>query len=163
MADDARTQVRFDPELVSSYRLVGYENRAMDDHSFDDLSADAGELGAGHHASALYEVRLAPGVAPGTQIGTAQVLWKTPEHERPPRTPSAEVLAADPESGMSDSLALATAVADLAQVAKGYGAEYEPPASAYDVQARAAELAVARRPGRGRAGGARRRGWQYLP
>ena len=146
VADDARTQVRFDPELVSSYRLVGYENRAMDDHSFDDLSADAGELGAGHHASALYEVWLAPDVAPGTQIGTAQVLWKTPSTNAP-ATASAEVFAADPEGGMSDSLALATAVADLAQVAKGYGAEYEPPASAYDVQARAAELASRGVPG----------------
>ena len=37
VADDARTQVSFDPELVSSYRLVGYENRAMDDDSFADL------------------------------------------------------------------------------------------------------------------------------
>ncbi len=146
VADDARTQVRFDPELVSSYRLVGYENRAMDDHSFDDLSADAGELGAGHHASALYEVWLAPDVAPGTQIGTAQVLWKTPSTNAP-ATASAEVFAADPEGGMSDSLALATAVADLAQVAKGYGAEDEPPASAYDVQARAAELASRGVPG----------------
>ena len=83
VADDARTQVSFDPELVSSYRLVGYENRAMDDHSFADLSADAGELGAGHHASALYEVWTAPGVAPGTPIGTAQVLWKTPGTNAP--------------------------------------------------------------------------------
>ena len=97
VADDARTQVAFDPELVSSYRLVGYENRAMDDHSFDDLSADAGELGAGHHASALYEVRLAPGVAPGTPIGTAQVLWKTPGTNAP-ASATAEVLAADPEA-----------------------------------------------------------------
>ena len=145
VADDARTQVSFDPELVSSYRLVGYENRAMDDHSFADLSADAGELGAGHHASALYEVWPAPGVAPGTQIGTAQVLWKTPGTNAP-ASAGAPVLAADPEAPMSDSLALATAVADLAQLTEGYGVD-GPPTGAYDVQARAAELATRGVPG----------------
>jgi Ca-activated chloride channel family protein len=146
VADDARTQVSFDPELVSSYRLVGYENRAMDDHSFADLSADAGELGAGHHASALYEVWTAPGVAPGTPIGTAQVLWKTPSTNAP-ASASAALLAADPDAPMSDSLALATAVADLAQTAKGHGVDGQPAASAYDVQARAAELATRGVPG----------------
>ena len=48
---------------------------------------------------------------------------------------------------MSDSLALATAVADLAQITQGYGVDGEPPASAYDVQARAAELATRGVPG----------------
>ncbi len=146
VADDARTQVELDPELVTSYRLVGYENRAMDDDSFEDLGADAGELGAGHHASALYEVRLAPGVVPGERIGTAKVLWKTPGTDAPGLA-TASVYAADPETPMSDSLQLATAVADLAQVAKGYGAEREPTASAYDVQQRAAELASRGVPG----------------
>ena len=122
VADDARTQVEFDPELVTSYRLVGYENRAMDDQAFEDLSADAGELGAGHRASALYEVRLAPGVEPGTPIGTAEVLWKAPGTDTP-HGASVPVLAADPEAGLPDSLALATAVADLALLLKGYGSD----------------------------------------
>ena len=82
VADDARTQVSFDPELVSSYRLVGYENRAMDDDSFADLSADAGELGAGHHASALYEVWTAPGVAPGTSDRHRPGALEDARHER---------------------------------------------------------------------------------
>ena len=142
VADDARTQVQFDPELVSSYRLVGYENRAMDDDSFDDLSADAGELGAGHHASALYEVWLAPGVAPGTQIGTAQVLWKTPEHERPrhrqrrgARRRSRERRCRTPSRWRRPSPTSPRSPRATART-------YEPPASAYDVQARAAELRV---------------------
>jgi hypothetical protein len=74
------------------------------------------------------------------------VLWKTPGTNAP-ASASAPVLAADPEAPMSDSLALATAVADLAQITKGYGADGQPPASAYDVQARAAELATRRVPG----------------
>ena len=90
VAAEARTQVAFDPELVTSYRLVGYDNREIADDDFEDLSVDAGELGAGHHATALYEVRLADGVAPGTPIGEATVKWagvrdgrRTPGERRP--------------------------------------------------------------------------------
>ena len=126
VADDARSQVEFDPELVTSYRLVGYDNRAMADESFEDLSADAGELGAGHRATALYEVRLADGVAPGSQIGTAKVLWVS-AGTRAPGSAEAPVLAADPEAAPSDSFALATAAADLAELVKlgGYDADHE--------------------------------------
>ena len=49
----------FDPAAVESYRLIGYENRALDDAQFRDDTVDAGELGAGHAVTALYEVRLA--------------------------------------------------------------------------------------------------------
>ncbi len=139
VADDARTQVVFDPEKVASYRLVGYENRAMDDESFGDLTADAGELGAGHHASALYDVQLAEGVEPGDEIGLAKVLWKTPGTDAPGFA-SAPVLAAEPGAPMSDSLQLATAVADLAAVVKGYGSYEEVPTSLYDVRNRAIAL-----------------------
>jgi Ca-activated chloride channel family protein len=47
VADDARVQVSFDPELVPEYRLIGYENRAMDDESFEDLSATPGSWAPG--------------------------------------------------------------------------------------------------------------------
>ena len=117
VAGEARAQVAFDPELVTSYRLVGYDNREIADHDFDDLSVDAGELGAGHHATALYEVKLAEGVAPGTAIGAATVKWADVRaggaHEA-----SAELLAADPAAAPSPSLALATTVADLAEYLK---------------------------------------------
>ena len=49
----------FDPAVVESYRLIGYENRGLDDEEFRDDTVDAGELGAGHAVTALYEVRLA--------------------------------------------------------------------------------------------------------
>ncbi len=75
VAAEARTQVSFDPELVTSYRLIGYDNRAIADEDFTDAGTDAGELGAGHHATALYEVRLADGVEPGDVYGTASVRW----------------------------------------------------------------------------------------
>lgn len=137
VADDARTQVVFDPEKVTSYRLVGYENRAMADESFGDLDADAGELGAGHHASALYDVRLAEGVQPGDEIGRATVLWKTPGTDAP-GFDSAPLVAAELAAPMSESLALATTVADLAAVVKG--AEGDPRAGVADVLTRAIAL-----------------------
>lgn len=59
VADDAKAQVTFDPDAVESYRLVGYENRAIADEAFEDDTVDAGEVGAGHAVSALYELRLA--------------------------------------------------------------------------------------------------------
>jgi Ca-activated chloride channel homolog len=58
VAEDAKAQVTFDPEAVESYRLVGYENRAIADDAFEDDTVDAGELGAGHAVTALYELRL---------------------------------------------------------------------------------------------------------
>ena len=122
VADDARTQVEFDPELVTSYRLVGYDNRGMADESFEDLSADAGELGAGHRATALYEVRLAEGVAPRTPIGTASLRWVSAA-TRAAGSAETPVLAADPGATPSDSFALATAAADLAELVKLGGDE----------------------------------------
>jgi Ca-activated chloride channel homolog len=51
-----KVQVEFNPAQVDSYRLIGYENRVMADEAFNDDRRDAGELGAGHHVTALYEV-----------------------------------------------------------------------------------------------------------
>ena len=58
IAKDVKLQVEFNPARVSSYRLVGYENRVMQDRDFDDDSKDAGEIGAGHSVTALYEITM---------------------------------------------------------------------------------------------------------
>lgn len=118
VAGEARTQVEFDPDVVTSYRLIGYDNRAIADDDFADMTVDAGELGAGHRATALYEVRLADGVEPGTPIGTATVRWSSIETGRPQEA-AADLLAAEPGAPASEALALATTVADLAQLLKG--------------------------------------------
>jgi Ca-activated chloride channel family protein len=57
IAKDAKVQVDFDPAVVSRYRLLGYENRAVRDEQFRDDTVDAGEVGAGHSVTALYEVK----------------------------------------------------------------------------------------------------------
>ncbi|WP_026777551.1 VWA domain-containing protein [Polaribacter sp. Hel_I_88] len=59
IAKDVKIQVEFNPNKVKGYRLIGYENRLLNDEDFIDDSIDAGELGAGHKVTALYEIILA--------------------------------------------------------------------------------------------------------
>ena len=56
IAKDVKIQVEFNPSLVQSYRLIGYENRLLNKEDFNDDKKDAGELGAGHTVTALYEI-----------------------------------------------------------------------------------------------------------
>ncbi len=56
IAKDVKIQVEFNPALVKGYRLIGYENRMMRNEDFSDDTKDAGELGAGHNVTALYEI-----------------------------------------------------------------------------------------------------------
>ena len=79
VALDARAQVSFDPEVVASYRLVGYENRAIDDDAFTDDSVDAGAIGAGHAVTALYVVRLRDDVGRQDRLATVRLRWTDPE------------------------------------------------------------------------------------
>lgn len=63
VAKDVKIQVEFNPANVKGYRLVGYENRALADRDFADDTKDAGEIGAGHTVTALYELILNDGSA----------------------------------------------------------------------------------------------------
>ncbi|HYD54831.1 MAG TPA: von Willebrand factor type A domain-containing protein [Gemmatimonadaceae bacterium] len=56
VAKDVKLQVEFNPRAVAAYRLIGYENRLLRDEDFDDDGKDAGEMGAGHSVTALYEL-----------------------------------------------------------------------------------------------------------
>ncbi|MDQ3803764.1 MAG: VWA domain-containing protein [Acidobacteriota bacterium] len=56
IAKDVKIQVEFNPRRVAGYRLVGYENRLLRDEEFNDDRVDAGEIGAGHTVTALYEL-----------------------------------------------------------------------------------------------------------
>ena len=58
IALDSKVQVDFNPDVVSRYRLLGYENRRVDDEDFRNDQVDAGEVGAGHSVTALYELKL---------------------------------------------------------------------------------------------------------
>lgn len=56
IAKDVKVQVEFNPAVISQYRLIGYENRILREEDFDNDAVDAGDIGAGHQVTALYEV-----------------------------------------------------------------------------------------------------------
>ncbi|AZG37099.1 vWA domain-containing protein [Shewanella psychromarinicola] len=57
IAHDVKVQIEFNPAVVSEYRLIGYENRLLNRSDFNNDAIDAGEIGAGHTVTALYEIR----------------------------------------------------------------------------------------------------------
>ena len=77
IAKDAKVQVDFNPDVVARYRLVGFENRAIADEQFRDDTVDAGEIGAGHSVTALYEIKRFAN-AEG-QLATVFLRWIDPE------------------------------------------------------------------------------------
>ncbi len=64
-ADDVKLQVEFNPARIAGYRLIGYEDRLLADRDFADDAKDAGELGAGHAVTALYELVPVGATVPG--------------------------------------------------------------------------------------------------
>ncbi|MFJ9004390.1 von Willebrand factor type A domain-containing protein [Streptomyces canus] len=100
-ARDAKAQVAFDPETVTDFRLVGYDNRRVADEDFRDDRVDGGEVGPGHTVTALYAVRTRPG-ADG-HLATATVRWQDPET----RTPHEESGQLESDS-LADSLGSAS-------------------------------------------------------
>jgi Ca-activated chloride channel family protein len=79
VAIDGKIQVEFNPDAVSDYRLLGFENRAVLDQDFRNDEVDAGELGAGHQVTALYELALRDGRDDDDQLGTVQLRWEDPD------------------------------------------------------------------------------------
>jgi Ca-activated chloride channel homolog len=80
VAHDVKAQVEFDPQVVSAYRLIGYENRQIDADDFRDDDVTGGFVGAGHAVTALYEVRYGGEgpAAPSGPAGTVTVRWADP-------------------------------------------------------------------------------------
>jgi Ca-activated chloride channel family protein len=79
VALDARAQIAFDPESVAAYRLVGYENRDIDDDDFKDPDVDAGAIGAGHSVTALYALRLRGDAGSDGRLATVSLRWTDPD------------------------------------------------------------------------------------
>ncbi|WP_199735437.1 von Willebrand factor type A domain-containing protein [Corallococcus sp. AB045] len=77
VAKDVKLQVEFDRKTVSRYRLIGYENRLLTQQQFNDDRVDAGEVGAGHAVTALYEVKLRDPAQ--SNFGTLRIRYKAPE------------------------------------------------------------------------------------
>ena len=77
IAKDTKVQVDFNPQVVRSFRLLGYENRDVADEDFRDDTVDAGEVGAGHSVTALYEIKLQE--QPEGTLATVYLRYEDPD------------------------------------------------------------------------------------
>ena len=135
IANDVKVQIEFNPALVAEYRLVGYENRLLAREDFANDRVDAGDIGAGHEVTALYELTLAgsgaerlpplryAGPAPAAagrsgELAHLRLRYKLPgqEHSRLIETP---VLRSALREQASQSLRFAAAVAGYADLLRG--------------------------------------------
>ena len=82
IAKDVKLQIEFDKEAVESYRLIGYENRMLEKEDFEDDTKDAGELGAGHTVTALYEIVPKGNASSSEELVTVHLRYKQPKEEQ---------------------------------------------------------------------------------
>jgi Ca-activated chloride channel family protein len=133
IALDAKVQVEFNPDAVRNYRLVGYENRNVADEDFRNNEVDAGEIGAGHSVTALYEVKLFP-EAYG-KIATVFMRWEDPDTHQVVEL-SKDIYADDLARDFRESdpyFQRAVIVAEYAEILKGsYWAEDSSLDDVYD-------------------------------
>lgn len=136
IAKDVKVQVEFNPEVIERYRLVGYENRVLNDEDFADDSIDAGEIGSGHTVTAYLEFAMVDGVSrPGTGIlqtevedafKDAQFIDVRVRYKDPTGTTSREVVKIVPLGslqttweGASDDFRFGAAVNEYAELLRG--------------------------------------------
>ena len=132
VAKDVKIQVEFNPKYVSGYRLVGYENRLLNQEDFNNDKVDAGEIGSGHSVTALYEIIPAKGMDSGsestlkyqtsqknlvdsTELLTVNLRYKAPNGNKSTLL-SYPVEADSYQTELSENLAFACAVAEFGMV-----------------------------------------------
>jgi len=93
IARDVKIQVEFDPAQVARYRLLGYENRAIADADFRNDKVDAGEVGAGHQVTALYEIERNMVAGAEKPLATVRLRWKAPRIVNGPANEEATEIA----------------------------------------------------------------------
>ncbi len=118
VAQDVKVQVTFNPELVTAYRLIGYENRLLNEKDFTDDTKDAGEIGAGQNVTALYEIIPAGGPAATAKSPAFTVAFR---YKEPTAASSSEIfLDVMDDSGTfaaaSDQQRLAGSIAAFGQI-----------------------------------------------
>ncbi len=126
IAKDVKIQVEFNPEKVSSYRLVGYENRLLNNEDFDNDTKDAGELGAGATVTVLYEIVPQSGktesilkyqtteTTGSNELMTVKIRYKEPESEE--SILSEYPITESDYDSISDDFKFAAAVAELGMI-----------------------------------------------
>jgi Ca-activated chloride channel family protein len=132
IAKDVKLQVEFNPTRVKAYRLIGYENRMLQAQDFNDDKKDAGELGAGHTVTALYEIipagsdEAVPGIDPlkyqqtqvtaaagSDELMTVKLRYKLPDGDKSTLLSHAIRDASTPLAQTSADFRFATAVAEF--------------------------------------------------
>ncbi len=121
IAKDVKIQVEFNPARVADYRLVGYENRALEHKDFDDDTKDAGEIGAGHTVTALYEVvpktgAVTPSSEGADELMTLKLRYKEPRGRRSKLLRAPVEDAATPLDETSDDFRFSASVAEFAML-----------------------------------------------
>lgn len=115
---DVKLQVEFNPSVVSDYRLIGYENRALNREDFEDDTKDAGEIGAGHRVTVLYELILKE---PITDLSKEEWLTLSIRYKKPAEDTSNllryPVSYEDYQSSPDDDFVFAAAVAEFGLLA----------------------------------------------
>jgi len=113
IAKDAKIQVEFDPDQVERYRLLGYENRAIDDDEFRNNRVDGGEVGAGHSITALYEVELKDGAA--EPLGKVTIRYKDADDKYESKETTESIRVSEE---LSDETRFIASVAEFAEIMK---------------------------------------------
>ena len=119
IAKDVKLQLEFDPKQVRSYRLVGYENRMLAAQDFDDDRKDAGEIGAGHSVTALYELELAPKAKTKRPLAELRLRHKAPQGSKSVLTKAQVYDRSVALSKTSEDFRFAAAVAEFALLLRG--------------------------------------------
>ncbi len=115
IAKDVKIQLEFNPLKVARYRLVGFENRMLQNRDFADDRVDAGEIGAGHTVTAIYEVKLRD-AAPAEALGTLRLRYKAPEGG------ASKLLELPlPQRAVRETYAQCTPRTQLSMIAAGFG------------------------------------------
>lgn len=83
IAEDLKFQIEFNPEVISEYRLIGYQTRILDREDFNNDAVDAGDIGSGHTVTALYEITRngEPGLIDPLRYGSRQAVEADPSAE----------------------------------------------------------------------------------
>jgi len=115
IAKDVKIQIEFNPAVIRSYRLLGYENRILAKEDFNNDKKDAGEIGAGHTVTAIYE--LVPVGAAGEPVGTVDNLkYQQPKITESAPAPAPEVPAEVSGETMTVKLRWKAPDADVSQL-----------------------------------------------
>jgi Ca-activated chloride channel family protein len=120
IAKDAKVQVEFNPQTVSRFRLLGYENRRLAQEDFRDDDVDAGEIGSGHSVTALYEIKLHEEEVVG-KLATVFIRHEDPDLGNVTEV-SQDILANELKGTFekaSPSFQLAATVAEFAEILRG--------------------------------------------